>query len=105
MTTIAANAGPERTNKWLLIGGLALALVTGVLVFLAVSNIGGSDGDSTSSAVAGDVEVLVAEGNISAGSKLTSEMFRVATLAEGDVVEGAISNPEAIVGETVTIDM
>jgi Flp pilus assembly protein CpaB len=107
MTTIAANAGPERTNKWLLIGGLVLALITGVLVFVAVGSVGGDDGGgSTSSSVAtGDTDVLVAKSNIRAGTKLDADMFRVATFAEDDVVPQALNDPQAIVGETTTTDL
>ena len=107
MTTIAANAGPERTNKWLLIGGLVLALITGVLVFVAVGSVGGDDdGASTSSSVAtGDTDVLVAKNNIRAGTKLDADMFRVATFAESDVVPQALNDPQAIIGETTTTDL
>ncbi|HZP57736.1 MAG TPA: Flp pilus assembly protein CpaB [Dehalococcoidia bacterium] len=104
MTTIAANAGPERTTKWLLLGGVALALITGVIVFLALANVGGNDNGSTSASGATG-EVLVAKDNIAAGTRLNADMFRVATFAEGDLVPEAVSDPQAIVGQTATTDI
>ena len=106
MTTIAANVGPERTTKWLLIGGVALALITGVLVFLAIANSGGSDKNNSSTAISGaSGTVLVAKDNISAGTRLTADMFRVATFGTGDIVPDAMSDPQAIVGQTATLDI
>lgn len=104
MTTIAANAGPEKTTKWLLVGGVALALITGVLVFLAVANVGGSksSSDATSGATG---QVLVARDNIGAGTRLNADMFRVATFSESDLVPGAIVDPASIVGQTATTDI
>jgi Flp pilus assembly protein CpaB len=104
MTTIAANAGPEKTTKWLLIGGLALALITGVIVFMAMANVGSSK-SSTSATSGATGEVLVAKDNIGAGTRLTADMFRVATFSENDLVPGAISDPAAIVGQTATTDI
>mgnify|MGYP003501632272 CR=1 FL=1 len=37
MSSIAARAQDERTNRWLLIGAAALALITGILAFAAVA--------------------------------------------------------------------
>jgi pilus assembly protein CpaB len=105
MTTITANVGPERTTKWLLIGGLALALITGVIVFLAVANLGGSSKSSSSVASGATGQVLVAKDNISAGTQLSADMFRVATFSESDLVPNAIADPASIVGQTATTDM
>ncbi len=106
MTTITANAGPERTTKWLLLGGIALAVITGILVFVAIANTGGSDSKSNSSNATGTTgDVLVAKDNISAGTRLSADMFRVATFSAGDLVPGALSDPQAIVGQTTTVDI
>jgi len=104
MTTIAAQAGSDRTNKWLLIGGMALALMTGVLVFLAVTKADGGGGNSSSPAADGK-PVLVAKENIAAGTRLSADMFRVATFAEGDLVPQALSDPQAVVGQTATVQL
>lgn len=105
MTTIAANAGPERVNKWLLIGGVALALLTGVLVFAAVSGLGGGNDEGTLSVSTGNAAVLVARENIPAGTKVSADMFRVATFAEDDVVPNPVSDAESIVGQTTTVEI
>ena len=106
MTTIAANVGPERTTKWLLIGGVALALITGVIVFLALANSGGSDSKSNASNVTGaTASVLVAKDDISAGTRLDADMFRVANYNTGDLVPQALADPQAIVGQTTTVDI
>jgi pilus assembly protein CpaB len=49
--------------------------------------------------------VLVAKETIRQGSKLNADQFRVATFAEADLVPNAISNAEAIVGQTATTDI
>ena len=105
MSSIAASAGPERTNRWFLIAGVALAALTGILVFVALSRIGGDDGGSSSLGAAGDAEVLVANETISQGSKLTAEQFKVASFSEDDLVPKAISDPEAIIGQTATTEI
>lgn len=105
MSSIAASAGPERMNKWLLIVGVALALLTGILVFVAVSGIGGDDGESTTSVVTGDSDVLVAKETIKQGSTLNPDDFRVASFNEDDLVPNAISDPESIIGQTATTDI
>jgi pilus assembly protein CpaB len=105
MATITANAGPERMNKWLLIGGVALALLTGVLVFIAVGSLGGSDdGDGTRAVVDGG-QVLVARDNIAPGTKVDAGMFRVATFAEDDLVPQPVSDAQSIVGQTTTVEI
>lgn len=107
MTTITANAGPERTTKWLLLGGIALAVVTGILVFVAIANTGGSSDNATNSsnATGATGSVLVAKDNIAAGTRLTADMFRVATFSSGDIVPQPLSDPQAIVGQTTTVDI
>jgi Flp pilus assembly protein CpaB len=105
MATITASPGAERTNRWLLIAGVALAIVTGILVFAALSNLGGDDGDSVPAAVTGDNEVLVAKETISQGSKLNADQFRVATFGENDLVPNAIADPDSIVGQTATTEI
>jgi pilus assembly protein CpaB len=104
MSTIAANPSPERTNRWLLIIGVGLALLTGVLVFAALQNTGGGGGGAPSVA-SGDAPVLIAEQTIDAGTTLEPHMFRLATYAEADLVPEALSDPEAIAGQTTTVEI
>jgi pilus assembly protein CpaB len=103
MSSISVNATPERTNRWLLIAGVVLALVTGVLVFAAVGNFGG--GDSVPSVASGDAPVLVANETISAGTTLNENMFRVASYNEADLVPEALSDPAVVIGQTATVEI
>lgn len=105
MSSIAANAGPERTNRWLLIVGVALALITGVLVFAAVSSMSDDSEGGSTSGPTGDSRVLVASETIRQGTKLEADMFRIATFGEDDLVPQSIDDAEAIVGQTVTTDI
>jgi len=104
MSTIAASAGPERTNKWLLIAGVALAIMTGILVFVAVSSFGGGD-EAAPALVTGDSDVLIAKQTIPQGSTLSADQFRVATFSEDNLVPNAISDRASIVGQTATTDI
>ena len=102
MSSIAAGANPERTNRWLLIGAAALAILTGVLVFAALANFDSGD-DGGASVSSGNVPVLVANQEIAPGTQLTSAMFRVATFAEADVITDPVANSEAIVGQVTSV--
>jgi Flp pilus assembly protein CpaB len=103
MSSITAT-NPERTNRWLLIGGVALAVITGILVFAAVANFGEDDGESAV-VTEGDNSVLVATEDIAAGTKLEEDMFRTATFATDDLIVNPLSDAEAIVGQTVARDL
>jgi pilus assembly protein CpaB len=96
---IAARTNPERTNRWLLIGAVALAVVAGILVFAALANFGGDDA-TTAVAGPGDIEVLVATQTINAGTLITADMFETRTVAStADLVPGAISDQTQAVGQ------
>lgn len=105
MSSIAANINPERTNRWLLIGALALAVIAGVLIFAALANLGGDDDKTATSVAGGDTPVLVANDTIRAGTKLTPDMFRSATFAEADVVPGAVKEAAAVDGLTARVEV
>ena len=107
MSSIASNVsgGGERTNRWLIIGAAILAVVTGVLIFAALSSFEGSDNSSAKSAAKGDSSVLVANDTITAGTKLTPEMFRVAQYAAADLVPEALTDPRAVVGQVTRVDI
>lgn len=99
MSSIAQNLDGERQNRWLLIGAAVLALVTGVLLFVALANFGSGDDDTSTgpAAFAGDVDVLVATQNIDPNTKITAEMFEKKSYAADGVVDGAISDPALVV--------
>jgi pilus assembly protein CpaB len=105
MSSITAKLDPERTNRWLLIGALVLAVFAGVLIFAALASGGGDDDKASANIAAGDNDVLVAKDKITEGSQITAEMFRVAKFNEGDLVANHISNIDAYIGQTVTTDI
>ncbi len=98
MSSIVGGMNAERTNKWLLIGAAVLAVVAGALVFAALANFGGDDEKTGSAPKSGNAAVLVAKQDIEPGTRLTADMFRVATYAEEDVVIEPAANADAIVG-------
>ncbi len=104
MSSIVQGMNTEKTNRWLLIGAAVLALVAGALVFAALASFGDDDegGGSVSS---GNASVLVATQDIDAGTKLTSDMFRVATFAEEDVIANPVTNSDAIVGQVTSVNL
>ena len=106
MSSIVSGMNQEKTNRWLLIGAAVLAVVAGALVFAALANFGGDDDQSGGGSVSsGNTQVLVADQEINAGTRLTSDMFRVATFAEEDVIANPVANQEAIVGQITSVKL
>lgn len=105
MSSIAANINPERTNRWLLIGAVALAVIAGILIFAALANVGGNDEGTGSSIAGGDSPVLVANDTIAAGTKLQADMFRTASFSEENLVPGALTDPDAVIGLTASTEI
>jgi pilus assembly protein CpaB len=100
MATVAQRIpNPERTNRWLLIGAAALALLAGVLVFAALNATSGDDNKSSSSAVAGDRTVLVAKDTIAPNTRITADMFEETKVGADALVVGAITDPTAAIGK------
>lgn len=104
MATLVNKANDEKQNRWLLIGALVLAVVAGVLIFAALANFN-SDDDGTATVSTGDAPVLVAIDKIAAGTVLEPDMFRTATFAEANVIEGAITDADAIVGQKAATEI
>jgi len=98
MSSITANANPERTNRWLLIGAVASAAVFGILVFVALANFGDS-GTSTSPTSTGNTSVLVARQTIQPNTKITAAMFETTSVAGDSLVDGYVSDPEVVLGK------
>jgi Flp pilus assembly protein CpaB len=105
MSSIVQGMNAEKTNRWLLIGAAVLAVVAGALVFAALANFGGDDDETVTSGEGPDVNVLVANQDISAGTALTEDMFRVAKFKESEVIAGAVSNPSSVVGRTARVNI
>jgi pilus assembly protein CpaB len=98
---MAAGVNAERTNRWLLIGAAVLAVLAGVLVFALLANVGGGD-DKTSSASDGDTQVLVAKQTINPGTEVTEDMFELVNFDSKYVVQDAVDDPKALVGQTAS---
>lgn len=97
MSSVTAGAkNEERTNRWLLIGAAALAVLAGILIFVALSNIGGSD--SKPKAAAGDVNVLVAGRTIKANDTITADMLKTISVAASAKVVNAATDQSSVVG-------
>lgn len=105
MSSIASGASSERTNRWLLIGAIVLALLTGVLVFAALANFGGSDEGTTKTTTAGDARVLVASETIPANTKIKEGMFEEQKLAEDALVPSAASDKTQVIGQVTRFEI
>jgi pilus assembly protein CpaB len=97
MARTLAGAGPERTNRLILIGAIALAVVAAVLVFASLSSLGGGGGNGIAG---GSKVVVVAAQDIKAGTKITSDMVTTAVLPDKTLVDGAVVDKQAVVGLT-----
>jgi pilus assembly protein CpaB len=103
MSSVAAGANPERTNRWLLIGAAALAILTGVLLFFALANFGdsGSNSKSSSPSIVGDSKVLVAKQTIQPNTKITPDMFETVSVSKASLVNGAVTDPAQLADQPV----
>ena len=101
MARTLTQAGPERANRLIFIGAIALAALAAVLVFFALSNFGdsGTNKDATAS-LGATVSVVVASRDINAGIKITDDMLETAVLPSRSAVTGAITDKTALVGLT-----
>jgi pilus assembly protein CpaB len=97
-------AGPERANRLLLIGAVALAAIAALLVFFSLSNFGSSSNNSTTFS-GGTVNVVVASREIKAGTKITTDMLDVATLPQAGVIDGAVVDKTTLTGLTARYPM
>ncbi len=106
MSSMAQNMNTERTNRWLLIGAAVLALLTGVLLFVALANFGNDDSPSgTPAAPAGDTSVLVATQNIGPNTKVTADMFEAKSISSAALVEGAVIDQSQVIGKVTRAEV
>lgn len=95
MARTLAGAGPERTNRLILIGAIALAVVAAVLVFASLSSFGGG---SDNNSIGGTVSVVVAAQDIKAGTTISADMLTTAVIPSKVLVDGAVTDKQAAVG-------
>lgn len=99
MARSLTQAGPERANRMILLGAVALAVLAAVLVFAGLSNFGGGSSDS-SSGVGATVSVVVASADIKAGTKITADMLEIDTLPRTAAIDGAVTDKSVVLGLT-----
>ncbi len=105
MSSVAAGAkNEERTNRWLLIGAAVLAVLAGVLVFAALSNVGGS-GDNAAKPAAGDVSVLVAARTIKTNEKITADMLKTVSVPASQQVTNPATVSSSVVGKVARTEI
>ena len=86
-----------RGNRILLLLAVAAGLVAAVLVFVALSDNGS---DTTTVSGGGDTaKVVVASGNISAGTKITDDMVKTIEVPKALLVTGAYTETSSLVGQ------
>jgi len=98
MARTLTQPGPERANRLIFIGALALAALAAVLVFIALSKFGGGGNDNAS--LGATVDVVVASQEIKAGTKIDAGMLETATLPRNGTIAGALTDKSAAVGLT-----
>jgi len=96
---MAAGAKPERTNRWLLIGAAALAVLAGVLVFALLANSGDNSSKSTPTGVGEPSDVLVAKNTIAANTRITADMFDRVNVQASTLVVNPVSDVTTVVGK------
>jgi pilus assembly protein CpaB len=106
MARTLSQAGPERTNRLIFIGAIALAALAAVLVFFALSNFGDdSSSKDTTTNLGATSSVVVAARDISAGTKITAEMLETSVLPASGTLAGVFSDKVAAVGSTTRVNL
>lgn len=88
------------SSKVLLFIGLALGAISALLVFVYLSQAEGDGGGQISGP---SVPVVVAAQDISAGTRITSDMVSVKSIPEAQVLTGAFSAVEDVVDQTTVV--
>jgi pilus assembly protein CpaB len=97
MARTLAQAGPERTNRLILMGAVGLAVLAAALAFAGLNAFGGGGG---SGSLGPDVRVVVAAQDIAAGTKISGDMLTVSAVPRGLLIDGAIADPKLAAGLT-----
>lgn len=98
MARTLTQPGPERANRLIFTGAVALAAVAAILIFVALSNFGG--GGKSKTTAGGSVSVVVASRDIKAGTKISDDMLKVASVSKDSELPGAFADKAALVGLT-----
>jgi len=87
-TRPASGSSRMRAQRWVLIAGVVVGLVAAILVFVVVTQAGGSDGDRT---------VVVAKQDIPAQSRLVADMLEVKDLPKDEANREAFTARSQVV--------
>jgi len=90
-------------NRALLLIAIAAGLVAAVLVFLALQDNGGGDSTPITATDVETVEVVIATGDIEAGTEVTETMLEVVAVPVDLQVKGAFAETELVVGEITNV--
>jgi pilus assembly protein CpaB len=100
---IKSQALGGRSNKALIFLGLFLGLVSAVLVVVYLSSAGGESSGGTSGAVL--TPVVVASGDIPAGTRITEEMVMIKDITADVVLAGTYTDTAAVVGQVARVPL
>src|SRR5512140_3088934 len=96
-----ALGGSSRTG--LLLAG-CLAVVAGVLVFVAVRSASGSDNAAPKSVVGGsETTVVTAKSDIAARTAITADMLQLTRVPSNALLPGALGSTDLVVGRVARI--
>jgi pilus assembly protein CpaB len=98
MARTLTQPGPERANRLIFIGAVALAGLAAILVFAALANFGGGDDNAAVAGLGDTVDVVVASEDIGAGDEITEGSIELATLPVNVLVDDAFTDMAAVVG-------
>lgn len=90
-------------NKWLLVAGLTLGLISAVLAFVYLKSAGDDNGGGGSSSSGPTTPVVVAAQDIPAGTKLTTDMLSVKNLSSAAILVGAFSETADVVDQVTVV--
>ena len=92
---------PRISDRWILIGALALgAVAAGLIVAFLASSFGSSSASSGSGALV-VLPVVVAGQNIAPGEVITADMLAIKELSPSNIIYGAAEEPSLVIGQTV----
>lgn len=100
---IKSQALGGKSNRALLLLGLFLGLVSAVLVVVYLNSAGGDGGGSVSGGVV--APVVVANGDISAGTRITEEMVTVKEMTADAVLVEAYRDSGDVVGQVARVPL
>lgn len=100
---IKTGAFKGSSNKWLLFTGITLGLISAALVFVYLRSAGDDSSGTAPVSSGSSTPVLVAAQEISPGTKITSAMLTVKSVKPTDVLTGAFSELDDLVGQVTLV--